>query len=121
MATTITSGASTLSPTVVDGYEANREAQTIVHVIPGSATPDVILRPALLRSGTLTCMWHGASSEANSKTAADLLATAATFALVSTDRTSIPMPFVVTGTVTRRLEDQSRDAWIVSFGFQETA
>lgn len=121
MATTITSGASTITPTQVLGYKAAREAQTIVHNILGVSAPDVTLRPASLRSGRLELGFQGASAQANSKTAADLLASAATFNLVSTDLTTIPMPFVVQGTVERELEDGSRAAWIVSFDYQETA
>lgn len=121
MPTTITTGASTITPTLVLGYSADREAQTIVHEILGSASPDVTLRPGKLRSGRLELGFQGATSQANSKTAADLLSGAATFNLVSTDLTTIPMPFVVQGTVTRELEDASRNAWIVSFDFQETA
>lgn len=121
MPTTITSGASTITPTVVLGYSADREAQTIVHPILGVAAPDVTLRPATLRSGNLELGFQGASAQANSKAAADLLSAAATFNLVSTDLTTIPMAFVVQGSVTRELEGESRDAWLVSFDFQETA
>ena len=121
MPTTITSGASTITPTAVLGYQAVRESRTIVHPVLGSANPDVSLRPATLRSGELSLGFQGSASEANSKTAADLLSTAATFNLVSSERTSIPMPFVVQGQVRRELESESRDAWLVTFSFQETA
>lgn len=119
MPTTITSGASTITPTQVLEYEANRESQSIIHPILGSTNADVTLRVASLRSGRLQIGFQGSSSEANSKTATDLLSGAATFNLVSTDRTSIPMKFVVQGQIRRELEDQSRDAWVVSFDFRE--
>ena len=121
MPTTITSGGSTITPSQVLGYKADREAQSIIHPILGSPNPDVTLRPASLRSGRLELGFEGATSETASKTAADLLSTAVTFNLVSSDRTSIPMPFVVTGSVTRELEEESRAAWMVSFAFQEIA
>lgn len=120
MADTITSGASTITPTIVTDYSSEREAQSLVHVILGSPNPDITLRPATLRKGRLELGFHGASSEADSKTALDLLATSVTFNLVSSDRTSIPMLFVVQGRVSRVLEDVSRGAWLVSFEYQET-
>lgn len=121
MPTTITSGGSTITPTQVLGYKADRESKTNIHPILGSSNPDATLRPALLRTGRLELGFQGATSESASKTAADLLSTAVTFNLVSSDRTSIPMTFVVKGSVSRELEGESRDAWMLSFDFQEVA
>lgn len=122
MATTITQGASTITPTVVLGWQGNREAQTIIHYVLGDAVPDATLRPASRHSGRLSLGFQGASSETNSKTAETLLSGAVgSFTLVSTERSSLNMVFVVTGTITRELEDATRDAWIVSFDFQEVS
>lgn len=120
MVDTITSGASTITPTIILDYSSDREAQSIVHPILGSSNPDITLRPASLRTGRLALGFQGSSSETDSKTAVDLLSTAATFNLVSPDRSTIPMLFVVQGRVSRDLEDVSRDAWLVTFDYQET-
>lgn len=121
MTTTITTGATVITPTIVLGYEESREAQSIVHPILGSTTPDVTLRPAVLRTGRLSCGFSGATSETLSKSAADTLAGASTFALADTDRATVAMTFVVPqgSQVTRTLEDETRNAWVVSFDFQE--
>lgn len=116
MGTLITSGANTIAPTLVLGYEADREANNIIHAIPGRANPDVTLRPANLRTGTLEL---GFASESASKTAADLHATLGVFTLTDTDRSTVAMSYVVNGRIGRALEDQSRDAWIISVDFQE--
>ncbi|KAA9105004.1 hypothetical protein [Microbacterium rhizomatis] len=117
----ITVGASTIAPTVVLGYSSERAAQNIVHPILGAESPDVTLRPALLRSGTLSLGFSDTGSEGSSRAAETLLAAVGVGSLASTDRATVAMPFVVVGTVRRELEDATRNAWIVTFGYQETA
>jgi hypothetical protein len=53
MPTTLTSGATVITPNTVDGYQSARPAQTIIHRVIGRADPDVTLRPAGTRTGTL--------------------------------------------------------------------
>lgn len=119
MTSTITTGAGTITPTLLLGYQAARQAQTIVHPILGRADPDVTLRPATLRTGTLGMGFSGVGSAAASKAAEDLLATAALFTLSDTDLPSIGMKFAVTGNITRELEDETRSAWLVSVDYTE--
>lgn len=120
MADIITSGLFLITPTVVLGYGSAREAGTIVHPIINRAAPDVTLRPARLRSGdALELGFSSATSEADSKTAEEILSMPAVFTLSSADRTTVVMSFVVRGTVKRTLEDVTRNAWVVSFGWQE--
>ncbi len=57
MATTITAGASVITPLLVEGFEAARSGGAIVHTILGRANPDVTLRPA----GTRTGAWNSSS------------------------------------------------------------
>ena len=120
MADTITQGGTTITPTAVLGYSADRQSATLVKPIPGSSTPDVTLRPAMKRSGTMSVGFQGASSETNSNNLFNLLTNGtASYTFASTDRTSLNMTFVTVGVVRRELEDASRDAWIVSFDWQE--
>lgn len=120
MATTITAPGVSITPTVVDGYTANREAQSIVHTILGKQSPDITFRDALLRSGTLTLKFAGATSEDDSAEAEIAHAGAQVFFLTSDERATIEMSYVVAGgPVVRTLDDDSRDAWIVEVPYQE--
>jgi hypothetical protein len=122
MADIITAGEATIEPTLILGYTAQRTSGNLVHEILGKAGPDVTLRPARLRSGTLTLGFESATSEADSKTAADLLATYdGVFSLISAERASVDMSWVVAegGRISRDLDDLTRDAWVITVDFQE--
>lgn len=121
MSDIITSGASVIEPTLILGYSSTRAARTIIHDIIGRAAPDVTLRPAGLRSGRMELAFLTDDSESASAAAEAVLATAATFSLVSSDRASVSLQFVVpAGTnITRTLDDETRDGWVVAFGWQE--
>jgi len=105
----------TTEPTLVLGYESSRPASTIVHQRLGGAT-DVLVRPAGLRTGTLRLFYY---LEYDAAAAEDMLAKAASFTLNETDRYTINMEFVLSGTLTRYLDDQTRDRWVVEVGYQE--
>ena len=121
MGTTISHAGGEIEPTAVLGYSADRATANIIHPILGRANPDVTMRPAALRTGTLSMGFHGDAAELDSKTAEDAHATGEVFTLVSTDVETISMSYVVAGAVTRMLEDESRDAWIVDVEFQEVS
>lgn len=124
MADIITAGEATIEPTLIIGYTAARTSANLVHDILGKPSPDVTLRPAQLRTGTLTLGFDSPTSETDSKTAADLLATyEGVFSLLSADRTTVDMTFVVSegGRIARDLEDETRAAWIVTADYQEVA
>jgi hypothetical protein len=119
MSTVITSGSETIEPTIIDGYSSGRESRNIVHPILGRSEPDVTLRPANLRTGTLTLGFEGPTSEIDSLEAETLHATGGVFAVVSTDRGTVEMSYVVNGQISRTLEDETRDAWLVTVDYQE--
>lgn len=119
MATIISSGENVITPTIVLGFESRSVAQTIVHDIIGRPHPDVTLRPASSRSGTITLGFHGPTSETDSATAETLLRTPAVFTAISDERNSLSLSFVVQDDVVRELEDESRDAWVVRCGYRE--
>jgi hypothetical protein len=142
MTATITSGVYTIRPTLIDGYSSTRASQNVVRTILGSAVPAVSLRPALLRSGTLQLIFGDAPSsgpvyviedgyivllddteagdaETASAQAEALHATGGVFTLSETTRGSVGMSYVVSGNVTRKLDDTTRAVWIVTVDFQE--
>lgn len=118
MSTTISDGDTTLHPTVVDGWEASREGQNIVHPILGRANPDVTIRPAMLRNGTLRLVFP---LEADAAEAVDLHGDASTLTLASTDRDYLDMTYVVAGRVRLILDDTTRDVWVVEVDYQEVS
>lgn len=121
MADIITSGAAVIAPTIILGYESSRETRTVVHPILGRPAPDATLRPAGLRTGRLELGFTAATAEADSAAAETILSAAATFTLVSADRTTAQMAFVLPegGRLSRALDDSTRNAWVVSFDWTE--
>lgn len=111
--------AGSIAPQIVLGVDTEREARNIVHPILGSALSDVSLRPASLRKGILTLGFFGPTADADSLSALDIHAGGNVLTLVSIDRPSSGMTYVCTGRVSRQLEDQTRDAWIVTVEYEE--
>jgi hypothetical protein len=116
MSTLITSGSDTITPILVMGYEAERESGNIVHQIIGRANPDVTLRPARLRTGNLELLF---SSEADAMDCVSTLANAGVCAVVSDERATVIMSFVLAGRLRHALDPETRDNWIVTAPYQE--
>jgi hypothetical protein len=116
MATTITTGADTITPTFIDGLSTTREPGNLMHPVLGSAVVDVTYRPAKHKSGTLTL---GFATEAAAILAEGYHATRTLFTIASTDRNQIVFKYVVAGSVTLRLDDATRGVWILEVPFQE--
>lgn len=114
--TTITGGATTITPQLVTGYQSARAAGTIVHEIPGADMPSATLAVASSRAGTLSCLFL---TEAAAVALEALLQTAAIFTFADPDIPLANMTFVLTGSIDRALEDTTRRRWTVSFGYRE--
>ena len=110
----------TIVPNIIDGYSSTRPGGTVVHPIAGSSSPDVTLRPAGTRTGTLRLVFE---DEAESAAAEAALCAPEIFTLTSTDRPTLPMSFVIpeSGRIERELDDGTRDAWVLRIDFQEVA
>lgn len=121
MTALITGGATSITPDVVLGYESAREAGSIAHPILGSSSPDVTLRPAQMRSGSLTLGFLQATAEVDSSAAESNLAAAVAFTLTESTRPTAGMRFVVTGPIRRTLSTETRATWTVSFDYTEIA
>lgn len=109
----------TIEPTLILGYSSRRESGNLTHTIPGRGYPDATLRPAQLRTGTLTLGFEGPTSEADSRAAEDAHATGSIFTLLADARQTVEMHYYPNGSISRDLEDETRDAWIVTVDFQE--
>jgi hypothetical protein len=116
--TTIAHSTGVITPTIVDGYRAARTPRTILHPILGRADDDVTFRPASLRKGTLSLVF---ATEAAANSAAAALAIPQVLTLADPDIT-IGMTFVVSDEDTEiELDDETRDAWILTVPFREIA
>ncbi|WP_157001427.1 hypothetical protein [Agromyces laixinhei] len=114
---TFSNGTSTIVPVVIDGYHSESESGTVVDRLLGSEDVAVTLRPASLRTGTMTL--NMGVDEIAAATAETLLRGAHVWTLTTVDRDTVDMAFVVTGTVRRDLHDETRDVWLIEFGWQE--
>ncbi|MCE4024662.1 hypothetical protein LXM50_01605 [Microbacterium sp. Au-Mic1] len=117
MATTITAGATTITPILIDGFEASRSGGSIVHPILGRTNPDITLRPAGMKTGTLSLLF---AVEADANMAWNALSDPAVFVLSSDERT-VSMSFVVpeSQALSLKLDPETRDHWTLSVPFQE--
>ncbi|WP_294947764.1 hypothetical protein [uncultured Microbacterium sp.] len=121
MGTIITSNGGTITPSAVIGWESTRDGRTIVHQSINRSEPDATLRPAGLRKGRMEISFATATSEADSAAAETLLATASVFSVISTDKVSVQLAFVIPdgGNIARTLSPTTGAAWNVAFDWVE--
>lgn len=113
---TVNNGTSTtISPTLVLGYETARESLNIVHDIIGGGIAVTLIRPRP-RQGTLELFF---TEEQNAFTALNVLALETTFTLSDSDRPVISMTFVADGSMNLALDSSTRTRWVLSIGYQE--
>ncbi|OJU42016.1 MAG: hypothetical protein BGN97_04480 [Microbacterium sp. 69-10] len=118
MSTTITrstDAASIIPELVLNGWDSTDEPRTIVHEILGRETPDVTLRPAAPRSGTLRLLFPDAAS---AEVARKFHRAAAVFTTVST-LAWVPAAYVPAGGI--RTAQQEGRRWVLEVPFQEVA
>lgn len=115
VSTVINHNTGTITPTAVSGWESAAEAQTIVHHIIGRPDPDITMRPASLREGTLTLVFE---SPAAATAARAVLVFPQVLTLASTDVAQVGMSFVVAnGSVGDVLGDAGE--WTLALPFHE--
>jgi hypothetical protein len=114
--TTLSDGVTTVTPILVDGYTSTRESGNVVHTIIASASPEVTLRAARLRTGTLVLLF---ATQAEALAAEALHALPVVLTLADPDVSGINMSYVAHGTIVVELDDQTRELWTVSVDFQE--
>jgi len=111
----ITQGDTLIKPLSAPGYESTRPSRNIVHPILGRRVPDITLRPAGVRTGTLRLIFP---DDIESAVAEEALAAGGEFVLTHTDSITVDMLFIVDGDIQRRQDDSG--AWEITFRFQET-
>lgn len=117
MVTVITHSTGTITPEVVNGFEAAREARTIVHNIIGRPDPDITFRPAGLRKGTLTLVFATGAAATAAEAA---LAFPQVLALSDPDVPEVGMSFVVAdGDLDSKLDLDTQEVWLLDVPFQE--
>lgn len=110
---------SVVVPTVVDGYTSTREAQSLAHPILGRPDPEVTLREAALRSGTLTLLFPDEDDSAAAELA---FSQPGVWQMVDDDRDTVGMSFVVAGgAITRELHDETRNDWLLTIPYREVS
>jgi hypothetical protein len=116
MTTTISDGTTTITPKLVLGYEVSQESRNVVHTILGRAAPDITLHFTNLRTGTLEMLFENAIE---AEEARQLHINPIVFSLASSEIPEANMDYVVSGSVSTVLEDETRKLWTVSVDFQE--
>jgi hypothetical protein len=114
--TTLSDGVNTITPTIVDGFTTSQSSRTVLHDIIGRPDQDASLMADGLRSGSLRCVFE---VEADADAARQHLAKPSRWTLADADRSSIAMTFVRQGELSLELDDESRDVWILTVGYQE--
>lgn len=116
MSVTITRGESSVAPYMVLGYKSSRAAGNLIHTIIGRADPDVTIKPAGLRTGTLQlfCLDLATALEVEAIHAGE-----GSLDLVDTDLPTLAMTYVVDGDIELELDPDTRRRWVVTVGFQE--
>lgn len=109
--------AATCTPDHVVGYQSTATTQTIIHPLLGRTYPDVTIRPAAARIGTLTMLFD---DEAAGRACELLHAyTAGPLVLVSDDVVDVSMTFMPAGAITRTLDTVTSAVWVVAVPYQE--
>ena len=113
---TITSGVLSFSPTLITAWETTQESRNVVHNIIGRTDPDVTLLKAATRTGTLEMLFTSATG---AETARGILANGGVFTISDSEFWVNGFDFVLTGSLTASLEDETRDLWTLTADFVE--
>lgn len=116
MTTSISTGTTTITPELVLGWSTSQDSRNVIHSIIGRSDPEVTLQPANLRTGTMELFFL---SEAEAEEARLIHSSAAIFTLYSDEITSANLYYVVTGSISMALEDETRRYWTVTVDYQE--
>lgn len=113
-----------IQPRSLTEYRTRRESGNIVHPILGKPYPDITLRPAAARSGSIEMRLPVEASGWGRRGtwAEECLARGEVCSIINTLTSSLKnevwMFFVVTGDISKEL-DPTKTEWVVKFDFQE--
>jgi hypothetical protein len=103
------------TPLLVDGWQESVDTRTVVNTIVGGGT-DITPYPAGLRTGQYVAVFQ---DEEDAAALVRMHQQPARFTVQDTARPSIGMLYVPVGTITRTLDDDTRDYWLVTIPYQE--
>lgn len=107
----------TTTPELVVGFESTAESNNLSHQLASGRTIP-FFREASGRRGRFS-LFYGTDETASRTAELLFLNTAGYFELEDTDRPSVEMTFWVSGRVTRGLDRDSRDHWLVTVEYEE--
>lgn len=118
MTTTITHGGGVITPTALDGYEAEREVRNRVHDVINRTNPDITFRVAGTRTGKLKCVFDDIAAVIAAYTA---ICTPQVLTLANDDIPGLGMSFVLgpDGQTASIVADDSRAIWTITIPFVE--
>jgi hypothetical protein len=102
-------------PLTVNGWGEGATGQNIVNPIIGGGV-DVTLQAASLRQGSFELVYQ---DEDEAAFAFAMHQRPSTFTITDSERPSIAMTYVVDGRISRTLDDETRDYWLVRVEYQE--
>ena len=112
---TISSGSLTSAPYLVLGYQSSRASGNVIHQIIGRPAPDITLRAAAPRTGTLELFYLNGTAAAACER---LHASARVLRFSNPDHPATSMDYVASGDISTEL-DEGGLRWIVSVDYQE--
>lgn len=114
---TVSDGTSTLTPELVLGYETRQPGRNIFHDVIGREDPDVTLRRAGLRTGTLKLFFL---TEGQANACRLLHSRPAVFTYTASDNATTSMRYAVDDSgITVTLDDDTRRRWVVAVAYRE--
>jgi hypothetical protein len=115
--TIIVSGSLSFIPTLITSWRASQVSSNVLHPIIGRTFPDVTLKPAQARTGTLEMFFASGPAAESART---ILSSGSVF-VISSDETPWldGLAFVLAGSIASSLSDASRLSWMLSADFQE--
>ncbi|MEV8265965.1 hypothetical protein AB0P00_17645 [Microbacterium sp. NPDC077057] len=119
MSSSITHSTGTLTPELIDGYEAIRPTHTVVHDILNRPNPDITFRAPGLRRGQFRCLFP---EQADALSAFAVLSIPQVFAITDPEVDAIDMSFIVgEGDLSITLDEDTRDVWWITIPFVEVS
>lgn len=113
--TAISNGITTVTPILWMDYTSTREANTRSHqLVSGRAA--ITLHPAGPRRVSVVLLF---ADETESKACEDMHAQPGIITITEDDRPTHSMQYVVVGKITRELDSETQDAWIVTAEAEE--
>ena len=114
--TTITSGTLTFTPELVTAWATSQDSRNVIHDTIGKTDPDVTLKPASTRKGTLEMLFLSASA---ANTARGILTNGTIFTISDSETWLNGLKFVMSGTIEAVHEDETRNLWTMTAEYTE--